>query len=144
MKVYLAPIQAIVSNLCATVLQKPGAGKLVVDGLWIWHALHIFRRHKIEYATELTSAKWLSKSCHSHVSLCLNNIGLHWNGFYYAKEWTKKILNLILIIASTIPAHEKPYGCWRCLGFKPNCLYVDIVSLSLMVLGMFSCYRGGI
>jgi hypothetical protein len=59
MKMYLAPIQAIMSNLYTTVLQKYDAGKLVSDGLSIWRALCIFRSHKLEHTSELTSAKTL-------------------------------------------------------------------------------------
>jgi hypothetical protein len=57
MNTYLAPIQAILSNLGATVLQTHDAGILVVDKLSVWHALCIFRSHKLEYTSELTNAK---------------------------------------------------------------------------------------
>jgi hypothetical protein len=60
MSMYIALVQAIVSNLYATVLQKHDAWKLVYDGLSIWHALCIFRSHNLKYTSELTSAKQLS------------------------------------------------------------------------------------
>jgi hypothetical protein len=57
MNMYLTLVQAMVSYLHATVLQKHDACKLVFDGLSIWRALRISRSRNFEHTSELTSAK---------------------------------------------------------------------------------------
>jgi hypothetical protein len=58
--VYLAPLKAIITTLCATVLQKHAPGNLAVKGLSFWCATCIFRSHILKYTTELTNAELMS------------------------------------------------------------------------------------